>query len=70
MGGVKVHLHAFHPYIVANGQLYAPSRFTPGEIAPGIHWIEDYVGPRIGLNISLKIDVEYVVKRRIGGVEV
>jgi hypothetical protein len=27
-----------------------PGRFTPGEIAPGTHWIGGWVGPRIGLD--------------------
>jgi hypothetical protein len=25
-------------------------RFTPGEIAPGTHWVEGWVGPRAGLD--------------------
>jgi hypothetical protein len=27
-----------------------PGRFTPGERAPGTHWIEDWVGTRVGLD--------------------
>jgi hypothetical protein len=27
-----------------------PSRFTPGERAPGAHWIGDWVDPRAGLD--------------------
>jgi hypothetical protein len=27
-----------------------PGRFTPGERAPGTHWIGDWVDPRIGLD--------------------
>jgi hypothetical protein len=27
-----------------------PGRFTPGERAPGTHWIGGWVGPRPGLN--------------------
>jgi hypothetical protein len=34
-----------------------PGRFTPGERAPGTHWIGGWVGPRTGLD-----DVE---KRKI-----
>jgi hypothetical protein len=28
---------------------FTPGRFSPGESAPGIHWIGDWVGPRTGL---------------------
>jgi hypothetical protein len=27
-----------------------PSRFTPGESAPGAHWIGGWVGPRVSLD--------------------
>jgi hypothetical protein len=27
-----------------------PGRFTPGEKAPGIHWIGGWVGHRVGLD--------------------
>jgi hypothetical protein len=27
-----------------------PSRFTPGERAPGTHWIGGWVGPRAGMD--------------------
>jgi hypothetical protein len=33
-----------------------PGRFTPGERAPGAHWIGGWVGPRASL--------DYVVKRK------
>jgi hypothetical protein len=33
-----------------SGQLHAPARFTPGERAPGTHWIGGWVGPRAGLD--------------------
>jgi hypothetical protein len=29
-----------------------PCRFTPGERAPGTHWIGDWVGPRAGLDLQ------------------
>jgi hypothetical protein len=32
------------------GQLHASDRFTPGEIAPGTHWIGGCVSPRAGLD--------------------
>jgi hypothetical protein len=38
------------------GELSAsrPGRFTPREIAPGTHWIEDWVGPRAVLDMVAK----------------
>jgi hypothetical protein len=33
-----------------SGQLYTPARFTPGERAPGTHWIGVWVNPRAGLD--------------------
>jgi hypothetical protein len=30
-------------------------RFTPGERAPGTHWIRDWMGPRTGLDDVEKI---------------
>jgi hypothetical protein len=36
---------------------FGPCRFTPGERAPGTHWIEGWVGPRVDLEA-----VEYVIK--------
>jgi hypothetical protein len=32
----------------------SPSRFTPGERAPGTHWIGGWVGPRVGLDAMEK----------------
>jgi hypothetical protein len=32
-----------------------PGRFTPGERAPGTHWIGGWVDPRTGLNDAEKI---------------
>jgi hypothetical protein len=32
-----------------------PCRFTPGEIAPDTHWIKRWVGPRVGLDVVVKI---------------
>jgi hypothetical protein len=31
-----------------------PGRFTPGEIVPGTHWIEGWVGPRASLDVVEK----------------
>jgi hypothetical protein len=34
-----------------------PARFTPGERAPGTHWITDWVGPRAGLDTAKKREI-------------
>jgi hypothetical protein len=33
-----------------SGQLHVPDSFTPGERAPGTHWMGGWVGPRTGLD--------------------
>jgi hypothetical protein len=33
------------------GKWSASRRFTPGESAPGTHWIRAWVGPRAGLEV-------------------
>jgi hypothetical protein len=47
-GGV----HIFLTSALAGGEWLAsrPGRFTPGERAPGTHWIGGWVDPRAGLN--------------------
>jgi hypothetical protein len=35
-------------------QLYAPAALPPRERAPGIHWIEGWVGPRAVLDAVVK----------------
>jgi hypothetical protein len=42
----------FFTSALAGGERSAsrPGRFTPGERAPGTHWIEGWLGPWIGLN--------------------
>jgi hypothetical protein len=40
-----------------------PSRFTVGEIAPGSHWIGDWMGPRAGLDVMEKIKVSYSCRK-------
>jgi hypothetical protein len=37
-----------------NGQLRAPVGFIAGERAPDTHWIEGWMGPRVGLDIVEK----------------
>jgi hypothetical protein len=50
-GGVDVYIHIFLTSALAGGDLSAPrsGRFTPGERAPGTHWIGGWVEPRAGL---------------------
>jgi hypothetical protein len=51
-GGVDVQTHVFLTSALVAGKWSAsrPSRFTPGERAPGTHWIGRWVGPRAGLD--------------------
>jgi hypothetical protein len=58
-GGVGVYIHVFLTSALVGGEWSAsrPGRFTPGERAPGTHWIGGWVDPRAGLD-----DVE---KRKI-----
>jgi hypothetical protein len=52
MGGVDVQIHIFLTSALVGGECSAsrPGRFSPGEIAPGTHWIGGWVGPRAGLD--------------------
>jgi hypothetical protein len=51
-GVVDVQIHIFLISALAGGEWSAscPGRFTPGETAPGTHWIGGWVDPRAGLN--------------------
>jgi hypothetical protein len=51
-GGVDVYSHIFLTSALVGGEWSAsrPVRFTPGERAPGTHWIGGWVGPRAGLD--------------------
>jgi hypothetical protein len=51
-GGVDVYTHVFFTSALVGGEYSAsrPGRFTPGERAPGTHWIGGWVGPRAGLD--------------------
>jgi hypothetical protein len=44
-GGVDVYIHIFLSSALAGDEWSAslPGRFIPGEIAPGTHWIGDWV---------------------------
>jgi hypothetical protein len=50
-GGVDVSIHILLTSTLAGGEGSAscPGLFTPGERAPGIHWI-GWVDPRAGLD--------------------
>jgi hypothetical protein len=50
-GGEDVWIHIFLTSTLAGGEWSAsrPGRFTPGERAPGTHWIGGWVDPRAGL---------------------
>jgi hypothetical protein len=51
-GGVEVYIHVFLTSAIFGAEWSASrsGRFTPGEIAPGNHWIGGWVGPRTGLD--------------------
>jgi hypothetical protein len=58
--GVEAELPAFLTSALVGGwSASRPGRFTPGERAPGTHWIGGWVGPRAGLDT--------IVKRKIFG---
>jgi hypothetical protein len=56
-GGVDVEIHIFLTSALVGGEWSAsrPGRFTPGERAPGTHWIGGWVGPSAGLDDVEKI---------------
>jgi hypothetical protein len=51
-GEVDVYIHIFLTSALVEGERPAsrPSRFTPGERAPGTHWIGGWVDPSAGLD--------------------
>jgi hypothetical protein len=51
-GGVNLYIHIFLTSALAAGEWSdsRPGRFTPGEGAPGTHWIGSWVEPRAGLD--------------------
>jgi hypothetical protein len=51
-GGVDVQIHIFLTSALAGGEWSAsyPGHFTPGERAPGTHWIGCWVDPRACLD--------------------
>jgi hypothetical protein len=58
-GGVNVQIHVFLNSALEEGKWSAsrPCRFTPGERAPGTHWVGGWVGPRVGLDAVKKINI-------------
>jgi hypothetical protein len=50
--GAEVYLHAFLTLALDGGEQSAscPACFTPRKRAPGIHWIQGWVGPIASLN--------------------
>jgi len=50
-GGVEIQLHAFLTSALDGGEWSAsrPGHFTPGETAPGTHWLGGWVGPTVDL---------------------
>jgi hypothetical protein len=57
-GGVDIYIHIFLTSALLRGEWSASytGRFTPGERAPGTHWIEGWMCPRTGR--------DYVEKRK------
>jgi hypothetical protein len=55
--GVDVYIHVFLTSALVGGELSTSrlGRFTPGERAPGTHWLGGWVGPRTGLDDVEKI---------------
>jgi hypothetical protein len=51
-GGVDVQTRVFSTSALVGGEWSAsrPGRFTPGEKAPGTHWIGGWVDPGAGLD--------------------
>jgi hypothetical protein len=51
-GGVDVQIHIFLTSALAGGEwsTWRPWCFTPGETAPGVHWLGGWVVPKVGLD--------------------
>jgi hypothetical protein len=54
-GGMAIQIHVFLTSALVGGEWSASRlrRFTPGERAPGTHWIGSWVGPRTGLGVVI-----------------
>jgi hypothetical protein len=55
-GGVDVQTHVFFTSALVAGEWSGShqGRFTPGERAPGTHWIGGWVGPKAGVDDTEK----------------
>jgi hypothetical protein len=51
-GGVNIQIHIFLTSALAGGEwsVSLPCHFTPGERAPGTHWIGGWVNPRADMD--------------------
>jgi hypothetical protein len=58
-GGVEIYTALFSSLALDGCEWSAsrPGRLTPGEKAPGTHWIEGWVGPEGGLDSAEKIKI-------------
>jgi hypothetical protein len=65
-GGVDLQIHIFLTSALVGGEwsVSCPGRLTPGEKAPGTHWIGGWVDPRVGLD-----DVEKWIFFTLPGLE-
>jgi hypothetical protein len=56
MRGVDVQTHVFLTSVLVGGEWSAsrPGRFTSREGAPGTYWIGGWVGPRAGVEETVK----------------
>jgi len=39
---------------MVSGELHAPPALSPEKESPGIHWVGDWMGPRVGLDAVAK----------------
>jgi hypothetical protein len=64
--GMEVQLHTFLTSALDGGVWSAlrPGRFTPGEKAPGTHWIGGWVGPRAVLGAVVKRKIPSPARNR------
>jgi hypothetical protein len=46
----QIHIFLTSALVGGDWSVPRPGRFTAGERAPGTHWIEGWVDPRVGLD--------------------
>jgi hypothetical protein len=49
-GGLVVEIIFLTSALIGEWSASRPGRFSPGELAPGTHWIRGWVDPRAGLD--------------------